>query len=90
MFLVKGSRFALMQVKLIIYHLVAHFIFDVSEKTVIPMRFKKGMKLEPEGSVVDLKKRNKILIQLTVSKNKNITSYSKKYKHRQIVLYPAS
>lgn len=56
--LITGSRFALMQVKLIIFHLVANFIFDVAEKTVIPFRFKKGMKLEPEGSIVDLKRRH--------------------------------
>lgn len=52
-----GSRFALMQAKLIIYHIVANFEFDVSEKTVIPLRFAKGIGFAPEGSVVDLKKR---------------------------------
>lgn len=46
-----------MQTKLIIYHIVLNFSFEVSEKTVIPLRFAKGIGFAPEGSIVDLKKR---------------------------------
>uniref|UniRef100_A0A336LNI4 CSON013237 protein n=1 Tax=Culicoides sonorensis TaxID=179676 RepID=A0A336LNI4_CULSO len=53
-----GSRFALMQAKLILYHILAHFSIHVSQKTVIPLRFSKGVRFEPEGSIIDLKIRN--------------------------------
>ncbi|XP_063707464.1 probable cytochrome P450 9f2 [Culicoides brevitarsis] len=55
-----GSRFALMQMKLILYYMIANFSFEISEKTIIPLRFAKSVRFEPEGCVVDLKKRIKL------------------------------
>lgn len=52
-----GSRFALMQIKLILYHILSNFLIEVSEKTVVPLRFSKGARFEPEGSIIDLKRR---------------------------------
>lgn len=48
-----------MQAKLILYHILDGFSFEVSEKTVIPLRFAKGVRFAPEGAFVDLKKRIK-------------------------------
>ncbi|XP_063707465.1 probable cytochrome P450 9f2 [Culicoides brevitarsis] len=53
-----GSRFAMMQTKLILYHVVANFAFEVTEKTGIPMRFVKEFRLEPERPIVGLRKRS--------------------------------
>lgn len=38
-----GSRFALMNLKVVLYHMLLNFSFEVSEKTPIPFRFKKSM-----------------------------------------------
>lgn len=37
-----GSRFALMEVKAILYYLLLHFSIEVCEQTVIPLKFKKS------------------------------------------------
>lgn len=52
-----GSRFALMQSKLLLYHVLANFAFEVSDKTGIPMRYVKDFKLEPERPIIALRKR---------------------------------
>lgn len=38
-----GSRFALMDVKTVIYQMLLNFSFEVTEKTPIPFKFKKSM-----------------------------------------------
>lgn len=56
-----GSRFALMEIKLILVHLMSKFIFEVVEKTQIPIVIKKqtGFAMIPEnGFWLGLKKRN--------------------------------
>ncbi|XP_063706634.1 probable cytochrome P450 9f2 [Culicoides brevitarsis] len=52
-----GSRFALMQAKLLLYHVVLNFEIGIGPKMCIPFRYKKGFKIEPEGCVVDLIER---------------------------------
>lgn len=53
-----GSRFALMQAKLVLYHVVVNFEISVGDKMCIPFRYKKGFKIEPEGCIVDLIQRD--------------------------------
>ncbi|XP_055619244.1 probable cytochrome P450 9f2 [Toxorhynchites rutilus septentrionalis] len=44
-----GSRFALMEVKAVMYYLLLNFSFDVHQKTQIPLRLKKSlMRVMPE------------------------------------------
>lgn len=52
-----GSRFALMQVKLMLYYVVSNFEIGIGPKMCIPFRYKKGFKIEPEGCIVNLIKR---------------------------------
>lgn len=40
-FYFQGSRFALMEVKSVIYHLLLHFKFEPNEKTQIPINISK-------------------------------------------------
>lgn len=40
--MVLGSRFALMQVKAILYYLLLNFTFEPNEKTDIPIKLKKS------------------------------------------------
>lgn len=58
---IPGSRFALMTVKAILYHLLLSFSFEVNEKTDIPIKFKKTpftMHTE-NGMNIELKPRQK-------------------------------
>lgn len=53
-----GSRFALMQMKSILFHLLADFSIEYGEKTMIPLRYAKGFNIIPDKEFyVDLKKR---------------------------------
>lgn len=56
-----GSRFALMEVKAILYYLLLHFSFEPNQKTQIPVELKKfPFKLMPEnGMHLELKPRKK-------------------------------
>lgn len=55
-----GSRFALMELKCLIYHLVRDFSIEVTGKTDIPLKFKKGFgKLTENGIWLELKPRVK-------------------------------
>lgn len=53
-----GSRFALMQSKLLLYSVLANFAFEVTDKTGIPLAYVKDFKLEPERPIVALRKRS--------------------------------
>lgn len=55
-----GSRFALMQVKALIYHLSLNFSFHVTEKTQIPLKLKKsfGSVTTEKGIWIGFKSRN--------------------------------
>ncbi|XP_055529180.1 probable cytochrome P450 9f2 [Wyeomyia smithii] len=57
-----GSRFALMEMKAIIYQLLLHFSFERTEQTQVPIQFQKGFgPLSAEKGVhLRLKLRNKI------------------------------
>ena len=54
-----GSRFALMEVKAVLYYMLLNFSFDVSEKTSIPLVLEKlPFAVKPKGGVwVGLKPR---------------------------------
>lgn len=54
-----GSRFALMEIKAILYYMLLHFSFEPNEKTVIPIKLKKSMfVLLPENGLhLDFKMR---------------------------------
>ncbi|XP_059622551.1 cytochrome P450 9e2-like [Phlebotomus argentipes] len=54
-----GSRFALMETKAILYHILTKFTFEVSEKTQVPLKLAKaGLQVQPErGFWVNLKPR---------------------------------
>uniref|UniRef100_U5EYB7 Putative cytochrome n=1 Tax=Corethrella appendiculata TaxID=1370023 RepID=U5EYB7_9DIPT len=53
-----GSRFALMEVKAVIYYLLLNFSFEVCEKTQIPLKLRSGFGMFAEKGVwVDLKLR---------------------------------
>lgn len=53
-----GSRFALMELKAILYYLLLNFSFEVNEDTQIPLKFKKGLILLPEKGIhLELKPR---------------------------------
>ncbi|XP_014488267.1 PREDICTED: cytochrome P450 9e2-like [Dinoponera quadriceps] len=56
-----GNRFALMEVKILVIHLLHKFIFKASEKTVEPMVFDKSLfALKPDGGFwISLEKREK-------------------------------
>lgn len=58
---VSGSRFALMEIKSVLYNLLLHFSFEPNEKTEIPMKLKKSaFSLLPEdGFHLELKPRKK-------------------------------
>lgn len=42
MFLPKGSRFALMEIKAILYYILLNFTLEPNAKTQIPLQFKKS------------------------------------------------
>ncbi|XP_055529184.1 probable cytochrome P450 9f2 [Wyeomyia smithii] len=47
-----GSRFALMEMKAIVYYLLLNFSFEVHEKTQIPLKFEKSpTRLKPEKGI---------------------------------------
>ncbi|XP_019565200.3 cytochrome P450 9e2-like [Aedes albopictus] len=54
-----GSRFALMEIKAIVYYLLLHFSFEANSKTPIPLELRKGFTIvAAEGDVwIDLKAR---------------------------------
>jgi len=53
-----GSRFALMECKAILYHMLSNFTFEISDKTQIPLKIKTGMVLLPEKGInIHLKPR---------------------------------
>lgn len=53
-----GSRFALMEVKLMLYYLLSEFSIEACDKTTIPLRYSASFSLAPEGDlIVQLKKR---------------------------------
>lgn len=55
-----GSRFALMELKAILYYLLVHFSFEVNENTQIPLKMKKGGNVHAEKGVhLELKPRLK-------------------------------
>ncbi|XP_031624496.1 probable cytochrome P450 9f2 [Contarinia nasturtii] len=55
-----GSRFALMEIKAIVYYLLLNFSIEPNEKTQIPVKLKRGMILLPEnGMHLELKPRKK-------------------------------
>lgn len=60
-FVILGSRFALMQIKAILYNLLLNFSFEANEKTEIPLKLKKSpFSLNPEnGMFLELKPRQK-------------------------------
>ncbi|XP_055326850.1 uncharacterized protein LOC129580438 [Sitodiplosis mosellana] len=54
-----GSRFALMELKAILYYLLLKFSFEANEKTQIPLKMKKGLFVLPEKGVhLELKPRS--------------------------------
>lgn len=55
-----GSRFALMEVKALLYYLLLNFSFEANEKTEIPLEIKKSpMVLAPKnGLFIELKPRS--------------------------------
>lgn len=55
-----GSRFALMELKAILYYLLLNFSLEVNKDTQIPLKFKKGLVVATENGVhVELKPRAK-------------------------------
>lgn len=56
-----GSRFALLETKILFYILLTHFQFVVTEKTQVPSKFMKGVSvLAPEKPIIlSLKPRDK-------------------------------
>ncbi|EAT46155.1 AAEL002638-PA [Aedes aegypti] len=54
-----GSRFALMEIKAIVYYLLLHFSFEANRKTPIPLELRKGFTIvAAEGEVwIDMKAR---------------------------------
>lgn len=59
--LFSGSRFALMEIKAILYNLLLKFSFEPYEKTQIPIKLKKtGFTMEAENGVhLELRSREK-------------------------------
>lgn len=53
-----GSRFALMELKAILYYLLLNFSFEVNKDTQIPLKMKRGPIMATEKGVhVELKPR---------------------------------
>ncbi|XP_063706633.1 probable cytochrome P450 9f2 [Culicoides brevitarsis] len=53
-----GSRFALMEGKIILYSILSEFKFEVCDKTLVPMRYSGGFGMGPRVDlIVQLKKR---------------------------------
>lgn len=54
-----GSRFALMEIKALAYHILLHFSLEPSADTIIPMRLAKAPgTLKPENKIMlSLKRR---------------------------------
>lgn len=53
-----GSRFALMEGKIILYNILSEFKFEVCDKTLVPLRYKAGFGMGPKvDMIVELKKR---------------------------------
>ncbi|XP_058820113.1 cytochrome P450 9e2-like [Topomyia yanbarensis] len=54
-----GSRFALMEIKAIIYYLLLHFTFERNDRTQVPLKLRKGFTIVASESevYVELKKR---------------------------------
>ncbi|XP_055314969.1 LOW QUALITY PROTEIN: probable cytochrome P450 9f2 [Sitodiplosis mosellana] len=62
-----GSRFALMEIKAILYNLLLNFSFEPNEKTHIPMKLKKtAFTLDGENGVhLELKPRKSLMFEVT-------------------------
>lgn len=55
-----GSRFALMELKAILYYLLLNFSFEVNKDTQIPLKMEKGMRMATEKGVhLELRPRSK-------------------------------
>lgn len=52
-----ASRFALMQVKSVLYHLLKKFTFEICDKTVVPMKMGRFFMLPEKGIHLQLKRR---------------------------------
>lgn len=53
-----GSRFALMETKIILYSILAEFKFGVCDKTLVPMRYGAAFMLAPRTDlIIQLEKR---------------------------------
>uniref|UniRef100_A0A336LMW6 CSON013237 protein n=1 Tax=Culicoides sonorensis TaxID=179676 RepID=A0A336LMW6_CULSO len=58
-FITDRSRFALMEIKTLIYHILSEFSIEVCDKTLVPMRYGQSLALAPERDLyVQLKKRS--------------------------------
>lgn len=56
---ISGSRFALLQIKAVLFHLMKHFTFEVCEKTEMPLQIGKFTMLPNNGIHLELRKRIK-------------------------------
>ncbi|XP_037036008.1 cytochrome P450 9e2-like [Bradysia coprophila] len=54
-----GSRFALLQIKAVAFHLLKHFTFEVCEKTALPLEMGKLSLVPEKGIHLEFKKRVK-------------------------------
>lgn len=55
-----GSRFALLQIKAIIFHLMKHFTFEICEKTIFPLKLGNLTVVPEKGIHLELRKRNNV------------------------------
>lgn len=61
-----GSRFALMELKIVFYYLLLNFSFERNENTQIPLKFKKDPTMNTE---------NGVHLELRPRKNRKIKQY---------------
>lgn len=54
-----GSRFALLQIKAVTFHLLKHFTFEICEKTELPLKMGKLSAVPEKGIHLELRKRSK-------------------------------
>lgn len=52
-----ASRFALMQVKCILYHILRSFTFEICEKTIVPMKMGRFFMMPDKGIHLKLQPR---------------------------------
>ncbi|KAJ6640976.1 Cytochrome P450 9e2 [Pseudolycoriella hygida] len=53
-----GSRFALLQIKAVVFHLMKSFTFEICEKTTVPLAMGRFTVLPDKGIHLELRKRN--------------------------------